>query len=132
MVEKTAADTKLQKRDYSYLNDPVLDALVAAENALATEDDWWQDDGHMGRNNDVVCIMNALWTIPRTETHVRFAAQEITREIIGIKTYEGITDWNDAPERTFAEVKALQRRAIESRLRLHNIVIALPAKVKQP
>ena len=112
----------MTKRDYSYLNDPVLDALVGGDGFLKTKDDWWQNDGHRGASAKTACLMLALGGKADLSEEL---AQEAAR-FYGFAGYRAAAKWNDAPERTFAEVKALQKKAIEARLRFHNIVVVLP------
>ena len=123
----------MTKRDYSYLTDPVLDALIAGEKRLATEDDWWQEDSRDRHNDVTTCLMMALEELSLGSDHSFQAvaeAQNLTMKVGGFVNVCETFDWNDAPERTFAEVKTLQRRAIEARLRRHNIVMVIPAQAK--
>ncbi|MFQ5741966.1 MAG: hypothetical protein ACE5HV_00075 [Acidobacteriota bacterium] len=110
-------------QDYSYLNDPILDNLIGAERRLPNKAEWWQSGGFNGDGKAPRCVMLALDDEAGggelSPTHKFFL------ESAGFTSYLAATRWNDAPERTFAEVKALQLRAIEARLRFHNIVVVL-------
>ncbi len=117
--------------DYSHLNDPVLDILVRASEAhLPNKEHWWQEGGHSGSAKDTACIILAIdRAVAPAYMHAK-AAEEVLYEVGGFPGAHEAMRWNDAPERTFAEVKALQLRAIEARLRLHNIIVVLPKKAR--
>ncbi len=114
-------------QDYSYLNDPVLDILVkASEERLPNKDHWWQDGGHRGTRGSTNCILLAIFRAAGSDVEHSQPAEDFLCEVGGFSCSRAAMRWNDAPGRTFAEVKALQLRAIETRLRRHNIIVAVP------
>lgn len=61
------------------------------------------------------CVEGAIHRAAVGDAHIeaRLAAKQILRQAIGLGVLDGLPGWNDAPERTHAEVLAAFARAIE-------------------
>lgn len=71
---------------------------------LTDESKWCKGRAH--DESGAICLLEAIELCYRQEGYTG-ATANLVRQAIGV---QAITDWNDAPERTFAEVKALVER----------------------
>lgn len=98
--------------------------LIAAREKITTPERWCQGAHARDEGGQTVlakdpaacvwCIDGALWAVTRfTQTSARASASILLGEQIGAYSANSIHKWNDAPERTHAEVLAAFDRAIE-------------------
>lgn len=88
-----------------------LEQLRAARAVIDTPDKWGQRVSP--RHFTGTCAINAVTFAERgcAERPIHAAWDALIRAL-GTRTVEGVFDWNDAPERTHADVMALYDRAI--------------------
>lgn len=89
----------------------VHDVLVAARKRIEMPEKWGQGDKDTQGASPKRCVFTALEEVCRGQ---RFMLQDDARLVFkdAVKT-EYVVSWNDAPERTHAEVLAAFDRAIE-------------------
>lgn len=95
-----------------------FEILVTARAVLADPAKWGKGVRGENRPDDTYCVMDALYAEPNTRCGDALDACALIKITAG-ETEEywrahGIADWNDAPERTHAEVLAALDRAIQS------------------
>lgn len=84
------------------------DVLRRAKALLSTEDYWWRGE-KAGNRMGSVCIANAVWRFCES---TKAPAYRLLLRALGLETPTQIFAWNDAPERTFADIHAALDRAI--------------------
>jgi len=82
-----------------------VDILIAARKKIEREEDWGKGVRHDRRSMDSCCVAEAIEESAPMQS--RKAAYEALRRAGGISNDWGaLIEWNDAPERTHAEVLA--------------------------
>lgn len=88
--------------------DAILSTLIRADEFLSGQEKWGRP-GHVGK-----CVSNVLIDVSGLKPGCS-PAHYFIMEMLGARYCMGIFAWNDAPERTFEEVKAFLASAIEKR-----------------
>lgn len=87
------------------------EVLIAARKLIEKPEDWWDGD-HSGRTDTRLCAALAVWAI-RKPTQGGKAAYDALVSVTGVEP-GCLSDWNDAPGRTHAEVLAAFDEAIKA------------------
>lgn len=94
---------------------PELPVLIKARAKIADEANWGKGTRINDRPRHTCCAAEAIEAVVK-RSNVRMAAYDALRRAIGLG--HGVTlpilEWNDAPERTHAEVLAAFDKAIEA------------------
>jgi len=88
----------------------VREILIAAKALIPDEDHWWR--GHNDSRADVVGCECPITAVRRVNVAGSMISSIALCEAMGFKTLNDLYEWNDAPERTIAEVHAAFDRAI--------------------
>ena len=97
----------------------LVETLRAARALVDTPEKWWQDGGHNEENVGYTCTCAglALTDAPTDYERERFAARRFFASTLGLDVGQlatSVFDWNDAPERTHADVLAAFDKAIKA------------------
>ena len=102
----------LDEQRYDH-DDAVLKLLIKTDSILATKRNWMKGGIYPlgGEKTGPYCILGALWLGDGFRSREAVVAQILLTRL----TPRGISAFNDNPSTTFADIKALLRRAIEAR-----------------
>lgn len=99
-----------------------LEILKAARELLAVPERWTQGGGQRDHNGNLVnwdepgitcrCVWQTLRFVSQPDMNMRIKYPAKYYSVLGFKTLSELVTWNDAPERTHAEVLARFDEAI--------------------
>ena len=97
----------------------LVETLRAARALVDTPEKWWQKNGHNSGALGCTCTCAglALTDAPTDYERERFAARRFFASTLGLDVGQlatAVFEWNDAPERTHADVLAAFDKAIEA------------------
>ena len=92
----------------------LVEQLRAARALVDSPRRWWQFGGHNSGEHDCTCAGLALTQIADDAGDRERRAREFFARTVGLTSGPDIFDWNDAPERTHADVLAAFDKAIEA------------------
>jgi hypothetical protein len=88
---------------------------LALEKLGPNGENWIQGTENVMRHGDKFCAWTAIYNAHNPPVFSSLSQEEHSRYLglFGFESHPALYRWNDAPERTFSEVKAAFERAIE-------------------